>query len=131
MGILISIFVAFGTVCIALPSKSFIFAEFALAFFGFTIIPILGIGYTFTGMNFLPVSPAASCGIVHIANSLVTFLLNALISLVIDKNIWGAIIILASSIFVANIFGAFCWESIPKNTHSVKVRSIMSVIFTY
>jgi len=107
---------SFGLVVIALPSESLGFVAIALSVFGFCIISILGIGYTFAGMNFLPVSPAASCGIVHIANSLMTFVLNALISLVIDDHIWGAIGILGGSTLLGALIGAFCWETISKNS---------------
>ena len=123
---------SFGTVCLALPSKSFILVLISLFLFGFSIIPILGIGYTFAGMNFLPISPAASCGIVHIANSLVTFILNAFISLVIDEHIWGAIYLLGGSILIANVIGYFVKETIPKDlAKDIRVRSLMSVVFTY
>lgn len=60
-----------------------------------------------------------------------TFVLNALVSLVIDNHIWGAIGILGGSTLIGALVGAFCWETIPKDTKSVRVKSIMSVIFTY
>lgn len=75
--------------------------------FGFCIIPILGIGYTFTAMNSLPISPAASCGIVHIANSVYTLFLNTAVGWVIDDHIWAALGILSGSIVLGNIFGVF------------------------
>lgn len=58
---------------------------FGISLFGFMIIPILGIGYTFTAMNCLPISPAASCGIVHILNSVVTLGLNELVAHYLDE----------------------------------------------
>lgn len=74
-----------------------------ISFFGFMIIPILGIGYTFTAMNCLPVSPAASCGIVHILNSVVTLILNQLIAIYLETYVWGSIGIMGLSILLGAI----------------------------
>lgn len=67
------------------------------------IIPILGIGYTFTAMNCLPVSPAASCGIVHILNSAVTLILNQLVAIFLETHVWGSIGVMGGSILLGTL----------------------------
>jgi len=57
-----------------LGNSVFMFASIGI--FGFTLIPIVGVGYSFTAMNFLPISPAASCGIIHIGNAGVSYVLS-------------------------------------------------------
>lgn len=76
---------------------------FALALFGFMLIPIVGVGYTFTAMNFLPISPAASCGIVHIANAGFSFLLATFASVYVVDYAWYSLLIM----FVSGIVGSF------------------------
>jgi hypothetical protein len=80
------------------------FMYFALGLFGFLLIPIVGVGYTFTAMNFLPISPAASCGIVHIANAGFSFILAALASNYVEENGWYSLGIM----FVAGFIGIIC-----------------------
>ncbi len=71
------------------------FMYFAIGLFGFTLIPIVGTGYTFTAINFLPISPAASCGIVHIANAGLSFGLASLAAYFVDEDGWSSILLMA------------------------------------
>lgn len=77
-----------------------------IGIFGFLLIPIVGVGYTFMAMNFLPISPAASCGIAHIGNAAVSFGLAEIASLFVedDKNVWYALVILG----VSGVFAVIC-----------------------
>ena len=71
----------------------------SIAIFGFLLIPIVGVGYTFTAMNFLPVSPATSCGIVHIGNAAISFVLAEVASLFVEdgRNAWYALMVMGVS----------------------------------
>ena len=78
---------------------------FALAFFGFMLIPIVGVGYTFTAMNFLPISPAASCGIVHIGNAGLSFVLASFAAVYVTDNAWISLLIMFMSGVIGMIAG--------------------------
>lgn len=82
---------------------------FGLGLFGFLLIPIVGVGYTFTAMNFLPISPAASCGIVHIANAAFSFLLASWAAMYVVSNAWYSLLILFGAGLVACVCGLLTW----------------------
>jgi hypothetical protein len=86
-----------------------------LGVFGFCLIPIIGVGYSFTSMNSFPISAAASCGIVHIANAAFSSLLTALVSIFIENHRWVSIGILLGSVILSIFFGIFITETINKS----------------
>ena len=105
-----------------------------LGLFGFCLIPILGVGYSFTSILFLPVSPAASCGIIHISNSAVSALLTFLVSFFVTKNKWVSVGILVGFAFIGLIFGLFVKENenIKEKSKSMKLSlTEFSVSFVY
>ena len=88
----------------------------AIAVFGFFLVPVIGVGYAFTGMNFLHVNPAASCGIAHMAIAIFTIIQTSACSIFIEKNKWIAIGIIIGCSVIAILCGFFIKEKIDKSS---------------
>ena len=87
---MITALVTLGLFCGAMKIGNFYLVLVMVGVFGFFEIPIIGIGYSFTAMNSLPISPAASCGIAHLIISLFTVGQSSLVSIWIEDNAWIA-----------------------------------------
>lgn len=110
------------------------FMFLTIGVFGFLLIPIVGVGYTFMAMNFLPISPAASCGIAHIGNAAVSFGLAEVASIFVedDGNAWYALIVMGVSGIIAVIAGCLSREN--ASVHDKKTEdktSVFSVSFSF
>jgi len=105
---------------------------FAIGIFGLSLIPIVGVGYSFTAMNFLPISPAASCGIVHIANAGLSYLISIWASVYVNSYAWYSLLILIGSALFGIAAGLMTKER--KGVHASKEEaktSIFSVSFSF
>ena len=97
---LIAIFALAG----ALSTENIYIVTPAIGFFGMALIPIIGVGYSFVAMQFLPISAAVSCGIVHIANALLSVVITSIVSIFVETHEWVAVGTLCGCTFL----GAFC-----------------------
>jgi len=107
----------------ALPTKTPVLVAIALGIFGFCLIPVIGVGFSFTAINFMPISAAASCGIANMLNAVVGCVLTAVVAIfytesddednpVPSSNKWIGIGILASSVLVGLLVGLLVKENI-------------------
>jgi len=94
--------------------KSLTLVFISLGLYGFFLIPIIGIGYTFTAMNFLPISPASSCGIVHISVALSSTALASIVSIYVETKVWYSLGALAISNILGLIAALLVRETVSK-----------------
>jgi hypothetical protein len=105
----------------------------AISIFGFLLIPVVGVGYTFTAMNFLPISPATSCGIAHIGNAAVSFGLAEIASLFVEEgaNAWYALVVMGASGLVGIVAALLIKVNPSVYQDSKDIKSVFSVSFTF
>jgi len=65
-------------------------------------------------MNFLPISPAASCGIIHIAVALSSTLLASIVSYYVEDKVWFSLGAMALSNIFGILTGLFVKETLNK-----------------
>ena len=63
--------IAFGVLMAALASKNLIVMCIAIAIYGFCLLPIIGVGNSFAAMQQMPVSAAATSGLILIVASII------------------------------------------------------------
>jgi len=66
-------------------------------------------------MNFLPISPAASCGIIHIAVAISSTLLASLVSYFVEDHVWYSLAAMGASNLLGIMTGLFVKETIDKS----------------
>jgi hypothetical protein len=106
-----------------MPTGIPVLVAICLGLFGFCLIPVIGVGFSFTAMNFAPISAAASCGIANMFNALVGCALTALVSYFYtesgdidnptpDSYKWIGLFILAGSVLLGLIICLLIKETI-------------------
>lgn len=80
MIVLGSSFLAYFLLIGSLPTGVAVLVAICLGIFGFCLIPVIGVGFSFTAINFSPISAAASCGIANMVNAIVGCLLTFIVS---------------------------------------------------
>ena len=83
-----------------------------IGIYGSSLIPIIGVGNSFAAMEFLPISPAASIGIIQIANSVICTVLTFLISYLVNVNKWVPLLAILACNILSAAMGVFVKDTV-------------------
>jgi len=85
-----------------------------IGLYGFSLLPIIGVGNSFIATEFHPISPAATIGITHISTAIIGVGLTFLVTYLIDINKWAGLFSLLGFTVISCLFGIFVKETIHK-----------------
>lgn len=118
-----SSFLAYFLLIGSMPTGISVLVAICLGIFGFCLIPVIGVGFSFTAINFSPISAAASCGIANMLNAVVGCGLTAVVSIFYTESDdpdkptpgsykWIGLGILSGSVFIGLIIGLLIKENV-------------------
>lgn len=87
-----------------------------MAAYGGLLLPIIGVGGCFAAMEFLPISPVNTNGIIMIANNIVQSLVTVLCVYLINVDKWIYLAVLLSCSILSIIFGYFVKSNIKSSS---------------
>ena len=98
---------AFGLMMGALTIGNDYLQGASMFLYGFGLLPIIGIGNSFAAMQQLPISPAATCGLMLIFASIIQSGITFLVTYLTNQGKWPGLICLLACCIISNIFGLF------------------------
>lgn len=105
---------AFFIVVLGLISSNVPLMSLCIGVYGFSLLPIIGIGNSYIATEFHPISPAATIGITHISNSIVGTVLTFLVTFLIEVDKWYGLGCLLLFTILSSVIGIFVKETINK-----------------